>query len=105
MARYTVHRTDSTQNALVAWLEARGCVYQHVGQPIDGFLFVPRTVLQRVGWAHAAVTDGRVVAVEFKSKRGTLEPAQEKFRDKWPGPFYVLRTELEAAAMLAEVQR
>lgn len=93
MGRYTIHQKDRNQDALVKWLEDRGCVYEHIGKPVDGLLCVPTR--------RGAVT----VPVEWKMPRRALERSQMAFIDKWKAPVYVLRSEVECAAMLAEVQR
>lgn len=91
MGRYQVHRNDTTQHVLVEWLESRGCLYEHLGQPVDGLLCVP----VRGGYLS--------VPVEFKSRYGALRPSQEAFLAKWKAPTYVLKTETQCAAMLAEL--
>ena len=93
MARWVTHRTDTTQEPLVAFLERQGCVYQHAGEPIDGWLWVPTR------------TGHEVVPVEFKTGKKKLRKSQERFREKWPGPFYQLSTEIECRVMLSELQR
>lgn len=75
------------------WLEDRGCVYEHIGKPVDGLLCIPTK--------RGPVT----VPVEWKMPKRALEPSQKAFIEKWKAPVYVIRTEQEAAAMLAEVQR
>lgn len=91
MGRWLVHQKDSTEKPLVKWLEARGCRYQHLGQPVDGLL----AIHTRTGWVS--------VPVDWKSRYGAPTPAQEAFLAKWPAPTYVLKTEVECLAMLAEL--
>jgi len=98
MARYTVHQKDTTQDALVAWLEARGCQYQHIGQPVDGLLSVP--IRKQVGELGSGYL---TIPVEWKSRRGHLRPVQVSFIERWLAPVYVLKTEVQCAAMLAEL--
>lgn len=93
MARWVTHRTDTSQRPLVAFLEAQGCIYQHVGEPIDGWLWVP------------VKASGVAVPVEFKTGKKKLRASQEKFKAKWPGPFYQLSTEIECRVMLHELQK
>ena len=47
-----------------------------------------------------AAHGGRTVAVEVKSRGGKLTPAQERFRDTWPGEYYVISTPAEALRIL-----
>lgn len=91
MSRYQIHQKDATQDSLVEWLEARGCVYEHIGKPVDGLLAVNTSR----GWL--------TVPVEWKSRYGALRPSQEAFLAKWPAATYVLKTEAEALAMLVEL--
>lgn len=92
MGRYEVHQKDGTQDALVAWCEARGCRYQHIGRPVDGLLCVPTAA----GYL--------TVPVEWKTRLGPLRPSQTEFLSRWLAPAYVLRTEMDCAAMLAELR-
>src|SRR4030095_787021 len=96
MGRYQVHAKDTTQDALVAWLEARGCQYQHIGQPVDGLVCVPV-----VGFRGGV--GGRTGPGEFKSRYGRLRISQQAFIERWKSPVYVLETEVQCAAMLAEL--
>jgi hypothetical protein len=91
VARYEIHQKDGNQDTLVGWLSDKGCVYEHVGRPVDGFLAIPT----KAGYV--------VAAVEIKTLRGKLEPAQVAFFERWPGPKYILRTQLHCSAMLAEM--
>lgn len=91
MGRIQIHQKDRNEAALVAYLEARGCRYVHLGRPVDGLLAVPT----RDRWLS--------VPVEFKAKGGVLQPTQEQFLARWPAPTYVLRSEVECVAMLADL--
>lgn len=117
MAKYAYHRIDLVQRPIVEYLESQGCVYQHLGSPIDGIVCVPvmetvwehgPVIVNGIGSATQHLQIGRFVnvLVEFKTHRSSkLRKSQETFIAKWKGPMYVIRTQVEAAAMLAEVRR
>ena len=60
MARWATHRTDNSSKALIAYAESLGFVYENIGGTLDGLL----------AWGE------RIVAVDWKSKGGTLTPKQ-----------------------------
>ena len=62
MARWATHRTDNSSKALIAYAESLGFVYENIGGTLDGLL----------AWGE------RIVAVDWKSKGGTLTPKQAK---------------------------
>ena len=62
MARWATHRTDNSSKVLIAFAESLGFVYENIGGTLDGLL----------AWGE------RIVAVDWKSKGGTLTPKQAK---------------------------
>lgn len=48
--------------------------------------------------------DDRTVLLEVKSKRGKLTPAQKAFHALWKGPLYVVRSVVEALAVIGKVR-
>jgi hypothetical protein len=50
-----------------------------------------------------AAKSGRTLAVEVKRKGGKLTPAQERFRAKWTGEYYVVSS-LEEAREISEAK-
>ncbi len=91
MARYAYHQVDRNQPALVEWFKARGCRYWHIQTPVDGLLSIPTAA----GWV--------TVPVEWKGRKGKLQPVQEKFLAQWPAKTAVIRDEFEAAILLKDV--
>ena len=45
------------------------------------------------------VWDGITVMVEYKSASGELTPDEKRFRDAWPGPYAVIRSEWDAVEL------
>jgi hypothetical protein len=60
--RYRVNRPDNGSKELIAYAKSLGFDYEHLGGSIDGAL----------AWGD------RSVLVEWKSKGGTLTPAQQR---------------------------
>jgi hypothetical protein len=60
--KYRVNRSDTGSKELIAYAKSLGFDYEHMGGSIDGVLV----------WGDTPVL------VEFKSKGGTLTPAQQR---------------------------
>lgn len=48
-----------------------------------------------------AAHEGRTVAIEVKSKGGKLTEAQERFRDRWQGEYYVVTDPLAVPLIIS----
>ena len=60
--RYRINRPDAGSKELIAYAESLGFLYEHFGGALDGAL----------AWGQT------VVLIDWKSKGGTLTPAQQR---------------------------
>ena len=83
------NRRDENERAIIAALEAMGCLVTRLDKPVDLLVLLPA---------------GRgIVLVEVKTKRGTLTRDQRDFAEYWP--FHVLRSQDDAIALVQTARR
>lgn len=88
LRRYA-NKRDENERAIIATLEAMGCLVMRLDKPVDLLVLLPA---------------GRgIVLVEVKTKRGTLTRDQEDFAELWP--FHVLRSPDDAIAMVQTIRK
>jgi len=88
LRRYA-NKRDGNEPAIIATLEAMGCLVMRLDKPVDLLVLLPA---------------GRgIVLVEVKTKRGTLTRDQLDFAEYWP--FHVLRSPDDAIAMVQTARR
>lgn len=88
LRRYA-NKRDENEGAIIATLEAMGCLVMRLDKPVDLLVLLPA---------------GRgIVLVEVKTKRGTLTRDQLDFAEYWP--FHVLRSPDDAIAMVQMARR
>jgi len=90
MPRYAAKK-DATHKEIADEFGRLGCAVLDTSRYPD---FVDMLV-----WRHEARL------VEAKSKAGSLRPSQRKLADKWPGPIYVVRSAIEARALVQQWDR
>jgi hypothetical protein len=88
MGKYAVHRQDANQSALDAWFEAHGASVVPLGRPVD----------RAIGY------HGITALVEVKTKKGKLEPDQQRFFASFTGLARVIRDEIDAKGLLDEMR-
>jgi len=88
LRRYA-NKRDENEGAIIAALEAMGCLVMRLDKPVDLLVLLP------VGRG--------IVLVEVKTKRGTLTRDQLDFAEYWP--FHVLRSPDDAIAMVQTARR
>lgn len=84
-------KKDANHNDIAAEFERHGCTV------IDTSA-LPAFV-DMIVWRHEARL------IEAKSKTGKRTPEQVKLKDKWPGPIHIVRSEIEARALVQEWDR
>jgi len=87
MPKYAAKK-DATHNDIAAEFERHGCTVLDTSRYPD---FVDMLV-----WRHEARL------VEAKSAKGSLRPSQRDLADKWPGPIHVVRSAIEARALVQQ---
>lgn len=88
LRRYA-NKRDENEGAIIAALEAMGCIVVRMDKPVDLLVLLPA---------------GRgIVLVEVKTKRGTLTKGQHEFGEYWP--IHVVRTPEEAIALAQKARR
>jgi len=86
--KYRINRTDNGSKALIAYAKSLGFDYEHMGGAIDGAL----------AWGSTAIL------VDWKSKGGTLTPAQQRLVARG-FPVRFIQTAAQIDALRAELQR
>lgn len=80
---------DANQKLIVESLEKIGCKVWDMEKPVD--LLVEFR--------------GLFIAIEVKTEKGTLTPAQEKFFRKTKGPAFIVRDHVEAITVVQRAWR
>lgn len=79
-------KKDTTHDEIKAEFERLGCAVLNTFH-FPGFV-------DMLVWRHETRW------IEAKSKNGSLRPSQRKLAEEWPGPIYVVRSAMEARALV-----
>lgn len=82
-------KIDANQPAIVAEFERLGCAVKSTAGVADGF---PDLIVHRNGHH----------LVEVKAPKGKLRGSQIRFMEQWPGIVHVVKSEIEARALVQQ---
>lgn len=89
MARWEVHRVDTTEPLIIDAMRHAGATVHKIGRPLDLLIAV----------------DEQTAMGECKTGKGKLRATQQKFTASWPGLWRILRTPDDGLQLVRVLKR